>query len=81
VNLTEDHLEVLYHAWAASRGGGGIVLKDPGLYVEAHELAEHGWLTRKFVGPDREMAWFWSREAEAALDMTQLMQGAEGREN
>ena len=51
---------------------GGIALEDPGLYVEAHELAERGWLERRFVGTDREMAWFWSRNAEMALDLNVL---------
>lgn len=81
MELNDDHMHVLYHAWAASRGNGGIVLEDPGLYVEAHELAEHGWLRRRFVTDDGEMSWWWTPQAEHALDVNQLVQSANGREN
>jgi hypothetical protein len=40
-------------------------------------------LERRFVGEseDRELAWFWTPQAETALDMSPLLQSAEGRQN
>jgi hypothetical protein len=80
MDFTDTQRDLIVNAWILARSGRGMVITNDA-YPDAHRLAEAGWLTRQFVGPDREMAWFWSREAEAALDMTQLMQGAEGREN
>jgi len=63
---------------AAARTGGGIVV--PGeLYPEAHELAERGWLKRKFV--NGELCWFWTPEAEAAMATNALVQDAQDRQN
>ena len=72
MELTKDHMHVLYRAWAASRSGGGIVLEDLGLYVEAQDLAERGWLERRFVTDDGEMSWWWTPAAEMALDLNAL---------
>jgi hypothetical protein len=69
----------LIAAWATSRDGNGIVITD-GAYPDAHELAEHGWLERRFE-PDGEMSWWWTPAAETALDLNGLLQAAEGREN
>jgi hypothetical protein len=80
MQLTEDHLQVAFNAWAAAQDGGGVVLEDPGLYPAAHELAEQGWVQRRFVGPGDVMSWWWSPHAETALAINALT-SAEGRHN
>jgi hypothetical protein len=79
MDMTEDRLRMLYAAWIASEGGGGVVLDGADLFVEAHELAEGGWLERRFVGD--ELAWFWSPQAETTLDTNMLLESVEGRQN
>ena len=65
---------------AAAQDGGGVVLDDSGLYPAAHELAEQGWLRRRFVTDDSTMSWWWAAAAETALDLSALVDVA-GREN
>ena len=43
----------------------------PWAYPDAHELAEAGWLERRSE-PDGPSSWWWTPQAEAALDMTGL---------
>jgi hypothetical protein len=43
-------------------------------------LAERGWLERRFE-PDGEMSWWWTPQAEAALDLSKLFQSVEDRQN
>jgi hypothetical protein len=73
MDMTESHMQVLYGAWAAAQDGGGIVVDGPDLFVEAHELAEHGWLERRFVGDD--LAWVWTDRASIALALNDLTSG------
>jgi hypothetical protein len=80
MNFTDVQQDLLVAAWATGRDGNGIVIEDHA-YPDAHELAEAGWLSRRFVGPGDEMSWFWTPQAETALDMNALMNSAEGREN
>jgi hypothetical protein len=79
MDLNDTQFDLLTAAWATSRDGNGIVIENDA-YPDAHELAEHGWLERRFM-PDGEMAWFWTPAAETALDMNQLMQSTQGRDN
>ena len=51
--------------------GGGIVLEDLGLYVEAHGLAERGWLERRFDRRRRDVVVV-DAAAETALDISAL---------
>jgi hypothetical protein len=81
MELTQDHLQVAYNAWAAAQDGGGVVIDEPGLYPAAHELAEEGWLERRFVTSPGEMSWWCTSAAETALDLNALMGSAEGRQN
>ena len=78
--LTQTHLAVAYSAWAAAQDGGGIVLEDPGLYPAAHQLAEQGWLRRRFVADDGTMSWWWTTAADTALALDGLT-NVDGREN
>jgi hypothetical protein len=44
-------------------------------------VSEAGWLERRTVDATGDTCWFWTREAEAALDMNALNQSVEGRQN
>jgi hypothetical protein len=79
MGFTEDQLLVASDAWAAARKGGGLVLKHE-FYPAAHDLAEAGWLSRRFE-PDGEMSWWWKPEAELTLDVSALMRSTDGRVN
>jgi hypothetical protein len=79
MELTTEHLQVAFNAWAAAQDGGGVVIEEPGLFPAADALAERGWLRREFVGDD--LAWFWTDAGEHALDVNRLLQAADGREN
>jgi hypothetical protein len=79
MELTETQQEILFNAWVLAREGKGQVL-EPWAHPDAHDLAEHGWLERRFQ-PDGELAWFWTAEAEHAVDVNALMESAKGRQN
>jgi hypothetical protein len=89
--FTDRQEEILIRAWllAREREGSdkplGQVL-EPEYFPDAHDLAERGWLRREFVPhPEhhdkRELAWFWTDQAETALDTNALIQHAQGRHN
>jgi hypothetical protein len=78
VELTQEHLRVAYSAWAAAQDGGGISLDDPGLYPAAIELADQGWLRRRFVTEPGELSWWWTAAADTALALSGLTD-VEGR--
>jgi hypothetical protein len=80
MNLTPTQLDIFTAAWATARDGNGIVLEHDA-YPDPHDLAEHGWLERRFEDTTGELCWFWTRQAETALDMNNLLQAAKGREN
>jgi len=80
MELTPEHLQVAFNAWAAAQDGGGVVIEEPGRYPAAHELAEQGWLERRFE-PDGAMSWWWTPAAEGALDVNALLESAVGRQN
>ena len=56
------------------------MIEEPGRYPAAHELAEQGWLERRFE-PDGAMSWWWTPAAEGALDVNALLESAVGRQN
>jgi hypothetical protein len=82
MDLTDKQYELLLEAWAISQADPpmGMVLK-PDCFPDAHELAEQGWLERKFVDPAGDMSWHWTRAADAAFDFSDLLQSAAGRQN
>jgi hypothetical protein len=47
---------------------------------DAQELADAGWLERR-TEDDGPSTWWWTPEAEAALDMNALTESVEGRQN
>ena len=77
MDFTEPQQEILTNAWLLSRGGNGQVngqVITAEAYPHAHELAEAGWLERRFE-PDGETSWWWTPQAETALDMNALLTG------
>jgi hypothetical protein len=68
--MTEAQLEILHNAYLLHLEGRGQVVEDWAI-PEAHELCEAGWLERRFE-PDGELSWWWTREADTALDLSAL---------
>jgi hypothetical protein len=81
MDLTDTHMQVAYGAWAAAQDGGGVVIDKPILFVAAHELAEHGWLRRRYVTEPGELSWWWTPAADTALGLNALMESGAGRQN
>ena len=79
MNFTDEQHEILYRAAVLARKGAGQVL-EPWAIVEADELAEAGWLERRFEA-NGDMSWWWTDAAERTLDVNRLMSLAQGREN
>jgi hypothetical protein len=80
MEFTAVQQDLLIAAWVTARDDNGIVIENHA-YPDAHDLAEMGWLERRFL-PDGELAWFWTQQAETALDTGALINSAmEGRQN
>jgi hypothetical protein len=79
MTFTDTQLEILYNSWLLARDGNGQVLEDHAI-TDADQLAEHGWLERR-TEPNGDTSWWWTPQAETALDTTALVQSTEGREN
>ena len=79
MDFTATQQDILYRAWLLARDGNGQVVTDEAI-PDAHELAEQGWLERRFE-PDGAMSWWWTPAAEGALDVNALLQSAVGRQN
>ena len=63
--------DILARAWLLSRDGQGQVLGD-WAEPDAEELCEAGWLDPRTVDANGDTCWFWTSQAEAALDMNAL---------
>ena len=48
---------------------------------DAERLCEAGWLERRTVDATGDTCWFWTAEAEMALDLNGLTESVEDREN
>ena len=79
MKFTQAQLEILFNAWALASAGHGQVLA-PSAYPDAVELEEAGWLERR-PGPEGRSSWWWTPQAEAALDVNALTESTRGREN
>jgi hypothetical protein len=71
MDFTEEQVELIVNAWALGRIGCGQVIQND-FYPAAHALAEAGWLEHRFE-PDGEMSWWWTPQAETALDINDLV--------
>jgi hypothetical protein len=71
MEFTETQQEILVNAWLLAREGKGQVVED-WAEPDAERLCDAGWLERRTVDANGDIAWFWTAEAEAALDMSSL---------
>jgi hypothetical protein len=71
MDFTETEQEILVNAWLLARDGKGQVVED-WAEPDAERLCEAGWLERRTVNATGDTAWFWTSQAEAALDMNAL---------
>jgi hypothetical protein len=56
------------NVWRLAREGKGQVVED-WAEPDAQQLADAGWLERRTVDANGDTCWFWTREAEGALDV------------
>jgi hypothetical protein len=68
MDFTDTQQDILTRAWLLARDGQGQVLED-WAEPDADQLCEVGWLERRTVNDTDDVAYFWTREAETALDM------------
>ena len=71
MDFTDIEQEILVNCWLLSREGKGQVVED-WAEPDAQQLADAGWLERRTVDATGEVCWFWTQEAEAALNMKGL---------
>jgi hypothetical protein len=71
MDFTETEAEILVNAWLLAREGKGQVVAD-WAEPDAQRLSEAGWLERRTVSDTDDVAFFWTAEAEAALDLNGL---------
>jgi hypothetical protein len=71
MDCTDTEQEILVNAWLLAREGKGQVIEDCA-EPDAERLREAGWLERRTVDATGDTCWFWTEEAEAALDLNAL---------
>jgi hypothetical protein len=80
MEFTETQQEILVNCWLLAREGKGQVAED-WAEPDAQQLADAGWLERRTVDATGDTCWFWTRQAETALDMNAPTKSVKGREN
>ena len=68
--FTETQQEILVNAWLLAREEKGQVVENWAL-PDAVELAEAGWLERRTLD-NGDASWWWTPQAETALDVNAL---------
>jgi hypothetical protein len=71
LELTDTQQEILVNAWLLARDGKGQIVAD-WAEPDAQQLSEAGWLERRTVDATGDTCWFWTQQAETALDMQAL---------
>jgi hypothetical protein len=71
MDFTDIEQEILVNCWLLSREGKGQVVEDSAL-PDAERLSEAGWLERRTVDATGDTCWFWTEQAQAALDTNGL---------
>jgi hypothetical protein len=71
MEFTDTQQTILVDAWLLAREGKGQVVED-WAEPDAEELCEAGWLERRTVDATGDTCWFWTPQAEMALDMNAL---------
>ena len=79
MEFTETQQEILTNAWALAQIGNGQVVEEWAV-ADAERLVEAGWLERQPLD-NGDTAYWWTQEAETALDMNALTDSVEGRHN
>jgi hypothetical protein len=79
MEFNETQAEILANAYLLARVGCGQAL-EPWAYPDAVELEEAGWLERRHEekGPS---SWWWTPQAEGALDLNALRDTVKDRQN
>ena len=71
MTFTDTQADILTRAWLLAHEGQGQVLED-WAEPDAQQLADAGWLERRTVDATGDTCWFWTRQAETALDVNAL---------
>jgi hypothetical protein len=71
VEFTDTEQDILVRAWVLARDGKGQVVED-WAEPDAQQLADAGWLERRTVDATGDVCWFWTQQAEMALDLNGL---------
>jgi hypothetical protein len=77
MNLNDEQFAILHRARLLGPDRGQVL--EGWAYPDAHELAEQGWLERRFVGD--ELAWFLTAQGDVALDGAELLATLDERQN
>ena len=80
MEFTDTQQEIPVNAWLLAREGKGQVVEDWAT-PDAERLRDAGWLEQRTVDATGDTCWFWSREAEGALDLNALNRSVEDRQN
>jgi hypothetical protein len=68
MDFTDTQAEILVNCWLLAREGKGQVIED-WAEPDAQQLSDAGWLERRTLDATGDACWFWTDQAEAALDM------------
>ena len=71
MEFTDTQEDILARAWLLARDGQGQVI-DAWAVPDAERLCDAGWLERRTVDANGDTAWFWTVQAEGALDINAL---------
>ena len=71
MDFTDTQQNILARAWLLARDGQGQVLEGWAV-PDAEQLCDAGWLERRTVDNTDDVAFFWTPQAEGALDMNAL---------
>lgn len=79
MQFTDTQLEVLFNAWALNTRESGFVPSDEAL-DDCEQLREAGWLTRRMLD-NGDASYWWTPQAELALDLHDLTKDVDARQN
>jgi hypothetical protein len=80
MDFTDTQQEILVNAWLLAREGKGQVVEG-WAEADAERLSEAGWLERRTVDANGDVAWFWTAAAEGALDVNGLRRDSQADKN
>ena len=80
MDFTDTELEILFNAWAL-HAKDRVFVPTPEALPDCHRLNEAGWLERRRVDATGDIAFRWTSRGETALDVSELVQSVEERQN